>query len=127
MTEEQGLTLVRKHVTIMTDRLTIHLGWICEQPWVPDFEQEILELLRTTQRITMTEPRRELLKGVMWPSWAGTWTAPGDKELTLSLARGAAQAAPGGGVSEFPEPSPRTRRTSTSWAPASGAAARARR
>ncbi|MFD5843336.1 WD40 repeat domain-containing protein [Streptomyces chartreusis] len=58
--------------------------WICEQPWVPDFEQAIRELLRTTQRITMTQPSRELLRGVMCPSWAGTWTAPGDKELTLT-------------------------------------------
>lgn len=66
--EERGLKPVRKHVTTMTDRLTTHLGWICEQPWVSDFDQEMPELLRTTQRITMTEPRRELLRGVMCPS-----------------------------------------------------------
>ncbi|MFI5979170.1 hypothetical protein [Streptomyces sp. NPDC051452] len=68
ITHERGLTPVRKHVTAMTARLTAHLPWICEQGWVGDFAQEIHDLVRTSQRITLTEPRRELLKGVTCPS-----------------------------------------------------------
>lgn len=71
VTEERSLTRVRKHVVAMTARLTAHLGWICEQPWVTDFEEEIRDLVRTTQRITMTEPRKELLRGVTCPSCEG--------------------------------------------------------
>jgi hypothetical protein len=71
VTDERGLKPVRKHVVAMTARLTAHLGWICEQPWVTDFEAEIRDLVRTTQRITMTEPRKELLKGVTCPSCEG--------------------------------------------------------
>jgi hypothetical protein len=68
ITYERGLTPVRKHVTTMTARLTAHLPWICEQDWVADFAEEIRDLVRTAQRITMTEPVRELLKGVICPS-----------------------------------------------------------
>ncbi|QHA04597.1 hypothetical protein GQF42_16020 [Streptomyces broussonetiae] len=68
ITNERGLTPVRKHVTTMTARLTAHLPWICEQDWVVDFAEEIGDLVRATPRITMTEPRRELLKGVTCPS-----------------------------------------------------------
>ncbi|MET9510779.1 hypothetical protein ABZX62_20355 [Streptomyces flavidovirens] len=71
VTDERGLTPVRRHVTAMTARLTAHLSWICEQLWVRDMEEEIRELLRATQRITMTEPRKELLRGVTCPSCAG--------------------------------------------------------
>ncbi|WP_371538413.1 hypothetical protein OG210_21955 [Streptomyces sp. NBC_00466] len=69
--EERYLTPVRRHVTAMTALLTAHLGWICEQPWVRDFEEELRELLKTSQRITMTEPRKELLRGVTCPSCEG--------------------------------------------------------
>jgi len=56
--DERGLRPVRKHVTAMTARLTTHLTWICEQPWVTDFESEIQELLKTVRAITRTQPRR---------------------------------------------------------------------
>ncbi|MFI2757813.1 hypothetical protein ACH5A3_02885 [Streptomyces echinatus] len=65
---ERGLTPIRRELTAMIRLLTAHLPWICEQPWVADFAEEIRDLVRTSQRITMTEPRRELLKGVMCPS-----------------------------------------------------------
>ncbi|MGW2060438.1 hypothetical protein ACWCO9_07075 [Streptomyces sp. NPDC001937] len=55
----------------MTARLTAHLPWIVEQPWVGDFAEEIGDLVRTCQRITLTEPRRELLRGVTCPSCEG--------------------------------------------------------
>ncbi|MBL1104923.1 hypothetical protein JK361_10005 [Streptomyces sp. 5-8] len=71
VTEERGLTPVRRDVTSMTGRLTKHLDWICEQSWVADFAEEIRDLVRTSQRITMTEPRRELLGGVTCPSCEG--------------------------------------------------------
>lgn len=41
VTEERGLTLPKRNVTAMTARLTAHLTWICEQPWVVDFSEEI--------------------------------------------------------------------------------------
>ncbi|MGW2932938.1 hypothetical protein ACWDA7_13970 [Streptomyces sp. NPDC001156] len=71
VTEERGLNPVRKHVTTMTARLTAHLPWIVEQPWVAEFADEIGDLVRTCQRITLTEPRRELLRGVTCPSCDG--------------------------------------------------------
>ncbi|MFF3377776.1 hypothetical protein ACFYXF_33075 [Streptomyces sp. NPDC002680] len=68
VTDERSLKPVRCHVVAMTARLTAHLGWICEQEWVVDFEAEIRELLKTVQSITRTEPRRVPLPGVMCPS-----------------------------------------------------------
>ncbi|MFE4918989.1 hypothetical protein [Streptomyces sp. NPDC056661] len=68
VTQERGLNPVKRHVTAMTARLTAHLPWIVEQPWVGDFAEEIADLVRTCQRITLTEPRRELLRGVTCPS-----------------------------------------------------------
>lgn len=59
--EGRRLKPVRRHVTAVTARLTAHLGWICEQDWVVDFEAEIRELLRTVRAVTRTEPRRVLL------------------------------------------------------------------
>ncbi|MGW5198622.1 hypothetical protein [Streptomyces spiralis] len=69
--EERRLTAVRRDVSSMTTLLTQHLRWIAEQVWVGDFEEEIRGLLRTTRRITLTEPRRELLTGVTCPSCDG--------------------------------------------------------
>ncbi|MGW3154025.1 hypothetical protein ACWDG9_04875 [Streptomyces sp. NPDC001073] len=71
VTEELRLTPVRKHVTAMTTRLTAHLPWICNQPWVGDFEEEIRELLRVVQGVTRTKPRRVPLPGVTCPSCGG--------------------------------------------------------
>ncbi|MFD4523278.1 hypothetical protein ACFWP7_04950 [Streptomyces sp. NPDC058470] len=71
VTEGLRLPPVRRHVTTLTTRLTEHLAWVCEQEWVVDFEAEIRELVRTTQQITMTEPRKELLRGVTCPSCEG--------------------------------------------------------
>ncbi|ROP53296.1 hypothetical protein [Streptomyces sp. PanSC9] len=68
LSEERALDPVTKNVTAMTTRLTAHLPWICEQPWVADFAEEIHDLVRACQKITMTEPRRELLRGVTCPS-----------------------------------------------------------
>ncbi|MFJ9353737.1 hypothetical protein [Streptomyces mirabilis] len=65
---ERGLTPIRRDLTAMIRLLTAHLSWICEQPWCPDFYEEIRDLLRTSQKITMTEPVRQMLKGVMCPS-----------------------------------------------------------
>ncbi|MFE6627369.1 hypothetical protein ACFVNB_08995 [Streptomyces rochei] len=82
--EERGLTGVRGDVSSMTTLLTRQLPWICEQPWVADFQEEIRALVRTSQRITLTEPRREVLKGVRCPScemlslvryFPGDWSA----------------------------------------------------
>jgi hypothetical protein len=58
VTEERRLTPVRTHVSSMTDLLLRHLGWICVQPWVADFELELRELMRAVRTITRTEPRR---------------------------------------------------------------------
>jgi hypothetical protein len=88
VTEERGLTPIRRHVTAMTARLTAHLGWICEQPWVADFAQEIGDLVRACQRITLTEPRRELLRGVTCPSCDGLTLVryfPGDWAAECTL------------------------------------------
>jgi hypothetical protein len=88
VTDERGLTNVRRHVMPMTARLTAHLAWICEQPWVADFAEEIRELLRTTQRITMTEPRKQLLRGVTCPSCEGLTLVrciPGDWTAECAL------------------------------------------
>ncbi|MFE9865889.1 hypothetical protein ACFYPZ_24645 [Streptomyces sp. NPDC005506] len=71
VTEERRLTPVRVHVSTMVTLLTRHLPWICEQGFVKEFFEEIRELLRTTQKITMTEPRKELLRGVTCPSCEG--------------------------------------------------------
>ncbi|MCX5234419.1 hypothetical protein OG824_04120 [Streptomyces prunicolor] len=71
VTEGLRLPPVRRHVTTLTARLTGHLAWVCEQEWVADFESEIRELVRTTQQITLTEPRRELLRGLTCPSCEG--------------------------------------------------------
>ncbi|MDC2953365.1 hypothetical protein PO587_02725 [Streptomyces gilvifuscus] len=81
VTDERGLTPVRRDFKEILVRLTAHVTWICEQPWVTDFEAEIRELVRTTQRITMTEPRKELLRGVTCPSCEGLTLvrySPGD-------------------------------------------------
>ncbi|MET7847660.1 hypothetical protein ABZT48_05325 [Streptomyces avermitilis] len=59
---------VKTNATAMTARLTANLPWICDQPWVVDFAEEIRELVHTVQRITMTQPRKELLRGVTCPS-----------------------------------------------------------
>jgi hypothetical protein len=55
----------------MTARLTAHLPWIFEQSFVKEFFEEIHDLVRTCQKITLTEPRRELLRGVTCPSCDG--------------------------------------------------------
>ncbi|MEU5448677.1 hypothetical protein [Streptomyces californicus] len=81
VTEERRLKPTGKSVTAMTARLTGHLTWICEQPWVADFFEEIRELLTTAQRITMTQPRKELLRGVTCPTCQGLTlvrNVPGD-------------------------------------------------
>ncbi|MFG2380581.1 hypothetical protein [Streptomyces avermitilis] len=62
--EERGLTPPKKNVTAMTARLTAHLTWVAEQPWVVDFSEEIGGLVYAVQKITMTAPRKQLLKGV---------------------------------------------------------------
>lgn len=71
VSEERALDHAKKNVTAMTARLTAHLGWICEQPWVVDFNEEIRTLVRTVEGITMTRPRKILLKGVRCPSCDG--------------------------------------------------------
>ncbi|MER6112407.1 hypothetical protein [Streptomyces hirsutus] len=84
VSEGRGLTPVTRDVTSMTRRLTAHLPWLCEQPWVVDFAEEIRDLVRTCQRITLTEPRREILTGVRCPGceekslvrhFPGDWSA----------------------------------------------------
>ncbi|MFD9920635.1 hypothetical protein ACFWXR_14270 [[Kitasatospora] papulosa] len=88
LADERGLTPVRKHVTAMTERLTRHLPWICEQPWVREFQEEIRDLVRTTQKITLTEPRKELLRGVTCPSCEGLTLvrySPGDWSAECAL------------------------------------------
>ncbi|MFJ3665049.1 hypothetical protein ACIPSE_01195 [Streptomyces sp. NPDC090106] len=71
VTEGLRLPPVRRHVTTLTARLTGHLAWICQQPFVTDFFREIEDLLTAVQRITMTQPRKELLRGVTCPSCEG--------------------------------------------------------
>ncbi|WP_327131994.1 hypothetical protein OG311_13465 [Streptomyces sp. NBC_01343] len=71
VTDERRLTPVSRNVTALTTRLTGNLTWIYEQPWVADFFGEIEELLRAAQRITMTRPRKELLRGITCPSCEG--------------------------------------------------------
>ncbi|MFC4609746.1 hypothetical protein ACFO9E_18275 [Streptomyces maoxianensis] len=66
--DERGLTPVRRDVSSMVTLLTRHLPWVCEREWVRDFEEEIRELLKVTQKITMTEPVRQMLRGVTCPS-----------------------------------------------------------
>ncbi|MGW0854159.1 hypothetical protein [Streptomyces sp. NPDC002690] len=88
VTEERRLTPVRRDVSSMVTLLTRHLGWICERPWVRDFDEEIRDLLRTVQRITLTEPRKELLKGVTCPSCEGLTLVryvPGDWAAECAL------------------------------------------
>ncbi|MFI0939163.1 hypothetical protein [Streptomyces sp. NPDC021020] len=68
VSEERRLTPVRRNVTALVDRLTRHLIWITEQTFAGDFFTEIEELLRVTRRITLTEHRVELLRGVACPS-----------------------------------------------------------
>lgn len=68
VTEERRLTHCRRNVTAMVDRLTRHLPWICSQSFAGDFFAEIQELLKVTRRITLTEGRMELLRGVACPS-----------------------------------------------------------
>ncbi|WP_424570805.1 hypothetical protein [Streptomyces sp. CH-036] len=87
---EEGLRLkpVRRHVMTLTARLTGHLPWVYEQPWVSDFFEEIQDLLKTSQRITMTQPRRELLRGVTCPSCEGLTMVrhfPGDWAAECAL------------------------------------------
>jgi hypothetical protein len=71
VSEERALNHVKRNVTAMTARLTAHLGWICEQSWVADFTEEIRELVHTVQGIVMTQPRKQLLRGVTCPSCEG--------------------------------------------------------
>ncbi|MET9051766.1 hypothetical protein ABZW50_11510 [Streptomyces bacillaris] len=88
VTEGRALTPVRKHVNTLTARLTAHLPWICEQPFVADFAGELKELVHEVQRITMTQPRRELLKGVTCPSCGGLTMVrhfPGDWAAECAL------------------------------------------
>jgi hypothetical protein len=66
--DERRLTPVRRNVTGLVDRLLTHLRWIAEQPWVADFQREIEELVKVSRRITGTETRMELLRGVCCPS-----------------------------------------------------------
>ncbi|MEV1096463.1 hypothetical protein AB0I87_13460 [Streptomyces sp. NPDC049952] len=67
VSDERGLTPVRRDFKEVLSRLVTHLPWIYERPWVRDFEEEIRDLVRATQKITMTEPRKELLRGVTCP------------------------------------------------------------
>ncbi|MEV6436299.1 hypothetical protein [Streptomyces anulatus] len=88
VTEGRALTPVKKHVTTLTARLTAHLPWICEQPFVGDFAGELRELVHEVQRITMTQPRRELLRGVTCPSCDGLTMVrhfPGDWAAECAL------------------------------------------
>ncbi|MFE4959289.1 hypothetical protein ACFRCW_36140 [Streptomyces sp. NPDC056653] len=55
----------------MVTLLLRHLSWAVERPWVGDFSEEIGDLVRTCQKITLTEPRRELRRGVTCPSCDG--------------------------------------------------------
>jgi hypothetical protein len=66
--EERNLTPCRRNVTAMTERLAAHLGWICTRPWVRDFFTEIEELLKAVRKITLTETRMELVRGLCCPS-----------------------------------------------------------
>lgn len=68
VTDERRLTPFRRNVTAMVDRLTRHLTWICDQTFAGDFFAEIEELLKVTRRITLTEGRMELLRGITCPS-----------------------------------------------------------
>jgi len=68
VTEERHLTGVRRNVTTLVDRLTRHLNWIAEQPWVGDFYREVEDLLRVVTRITGTQPQMELIRGVTCPT-----------------------------------------------------------
>ncbi|MET8114029.1 hypothetical protein [Streptomyces prasinus] len=86
--DERGLTPVKHHVTAMTTRLTAHLPWIFEQSFVREFAEEIQDLVRTCQKITLTEPRRELLRGVTCPSCDGLTLVrhhPGDWAAECTL------------------------------------------
>lgn len=71
VTEGLQLPPVRRHVTTLTARLTGHLPWVCDQPWVNDFAEEIGGLVYTVQKITMTAPRKQPLRGVTCPSCEG--------------------------------------------------------
>ncbi|MFD8072179.1 hypothetical protein ACFV3E_05950 [Streptomyces sp. NPDC059718] len=85
---ERGLTPIRRDLTAMIRLLTAHLSWICEQSWAADFDEEIRGLVRTAQRITMTQPRRELLRGVTCPSCDGLTLVrhfPGDWAAECAL------------------------------------------
>jgi hypothetical protein len=66
--DERRLTPCRRNVTAMIDLLTRHLTWITEQEFAGSFFEEIEALLRVTRRITLTESRMELLRGVACPS-----------------------------------------------------------
>jgi hypothetical protein len=93
VTEERRLTPVRTHVSTLTNRLLTHLGWICDQVWVVDFELELRELMRAVKGITRTEPRRvplpvpcpscELLTLIRedWSGWAAECLMCGSVKL----------------------------------------------
>ncbi|MGW2926399.1 hypothetical protein ACWC8S_15945 [Streptomyces fungicidicus] len=88
VTDARGLHPVKRHVTAMTTRLTAHLPWIFEQGFVKEFFEEIHDLVRTCQKITLTEPRRELLRGVTCPSCDGLTLVrhhPGDWAAECTL------------------------------------------
>ncbi|MCX4608709.1 hypothetical protein [Streptomyces mirabilis] len=59
---------VKRNVTAMTARLTAHLPWICAQEWVVDFAEEIGGLVYAVQKITMTAPKKQPLRGMTCPS-----------------------------------------------------------
>ncbi|MER6236519.1 hypothetical protein ABT185_10695 [Streptomyces clavifer] len=85
---ERALTPVMRDVTSMVTLLTRHLPWICEQPWSADFQEEIQDLVRTSQKLTLTEPRKELLRGVTCPSCEGLTLvrhSPGDWAAECAL------------------------------------------
>ncbi|BAC73246.1 hypothetical protein AQJ43_23650 [Streptomyces avermitilis] len=88
VSEERALDHVKTNVTAMTAMLTAHLPWICDQPWVVEFAEEIRALVHTVQRITMTQPRKELLRGVTCPSCEGLTLVrhfPGDWSAECAL------------------------------------------
>ncbi|MET7347443.1 hypothetical protein [Streptomyces mirabilis] len=68
LSEERAVDHVKRNVTAMTARLTAHLPWICAQEWVADFAEEIGGLVYAVQKITMTAPKKQPLRGVTCPS-----------------------------------------------------------
>ncbi|WP_448319249.1 hypothetical protein [Streptomyces sp. CO7] len=85
VTDGRRLKPVPRRFEDMLGRLLANLGWICASPMAVDFEQEIRDLVRVCEGITLTtSTRTEPIQGLTCPScemlsmvrvWPSTWAA----------------------------------------------------